>query len=159
MSNIKSGYYNSCDAKRSYCVICQSWLRIMCLDLSSFKVFSPCEHYNHPPYPCAWSEEMSSSLCVRRDMEIDIYIYMVTPLTTKRKVHLLKFNSNIMALLFDIETAMVREVYDEINLSCTSKALFQTVFGPRQICMVLAMCGGYRQAAYNSFFLGNALSD
>lgn len=39
MSNIKFGYYNSGDAKGSYCVICQFWLRIMRLDLSTFKVF------------------------------------------------------------------------------------------------------------------------
>ena len=73
-------------------------------------------------------------------MEIDISIFMVTSLSTKRKVHLLKFNYNIMALLFDIETAVAREVYDEISLSCTSKALFQSAFGPRQICMVIWLC-------------------
>lgn len=57
-------------------------------------------------------------------MDIDIFISTPTSLTTKRKVQLFKSNSSILALLFDIETAMVREVYDESSLSCTSKALF-----------------------------------
>lgn len=38
MLNIKSDYYNSCDAKGIYYVICQSWLRIMRLNLYTFKV-------------------------------------------------------------------------------------------------------------------------
>ncbi|KAJ8432356.1 hypothetical protein Cgig2_014975 [Carnegiea gigantea] len=45
-----------------------------------------CEHYNHLPYLCAWNEDMSSSLCVRREMELDISFSMATSLTTKRKI-------------------------------------------------------------------------
>lgn len=40
MLNIKSDYYNSCDAKGIYCVICQFWLRIKRLSPSTFKVIT-----------------------------------------------------------------------------------------------------------------------
>ena len=43
-----------------------------------------------------------SSLCVLREMEIDISISIVGSLTTKRNVQLFKANSSIMALPFDI---------------------------------------------------------
>lgn len=73
-------------------------------------------------------------------MKIDISISIAASLSTKRKVQLFKANSSIMALLFDIETAIAREVYDESSISCTSKALFQTAFGPRKFCMVIWLC-------------------
>ncbi|KAJ8436420.1 hypothetical protein Cgig2_013461 [Carnegiea gigantea] len=134
MLNIKSDYYNSCDAKGIYCVICQSWLRIKRLNLSTFK------HHNHPPYLYIWSNEMSFSFCALREMKIDSFISTAAFLTTKWKVQLFQANSSIMALLFDIETAMVREVHDESSLSCASKALLQATFGPRQICMIIWLC-------------------
>ncbi|KAJ8443664.1 hypothetical protein Cgig2_019646 [Carnegiea gigantea] len=223
MLNIKSDYYNFCDAKGIYYVICQSWLRIKRLNLATFKVSRhgsktpalqiewqkgfkfgfkelnikidlqfgylffetlfelimardeqvernpPCsskgrfqtafgprqnslfkcisisfaylsgspKHHSHPLYLCIWSNEMSFSFCMLREIETDISISIAASLTTKWKVQLFKANSSIMALLFDVETAMAREVHDESSLSCTSKALFQTAFGGRQICMVI----------------------
>lgn len=40
MLNIKSDYYNSCNAKGIYCVIYQFWLRIKRLNPSTFKVIT-----------------------------------------------------------------------------------------------------------------------
>lgn len=56
------------------------------------------------------------------------------------KIHLLALKTNTMTLLFNIEFVLVREVHNESNFTCISKAFDQTAFGPRQIFVFILLC-------------------
>jgi len=86
-------------------------------------------------YRCETPPQLFSAVHVR------LFYSKLKSFSTKWKARIQQVEQPIiMVVLYVIECVMVREMLNEINISCISKAFTQTAFEPRQLHVFTLLC-------------------